>query len=180
MIRRRFVLVVPFLLGALPVAAAEAPAPPEARANVSFTLTVGRVGGPTGTKERTYKFVGQDGSVSRMLVGFRTPLPTRSSEEARGDAGSTAYIYQNVGVTADLDARSIDNGRFLVSGQVEISGAREGAPAESTPSGKPPMIGTFQQELHVVVANGKKIRIAEGPDPESGTLYVDLRVDRLE
>ena len=169
-------LLVPVLLAAAsPAAAADAP-PASARANVAFTLTVGRAGGPEGTKERTYKFVGQDGAISRMLVGFRTPIPTKSSEDGRSDA----YIYQNVGVTADLEALSLTGGRFLVSGQVEISGARESTAAAASAGTKPPMIGTFQQELHVVVPNGKKMRIAEGPDPESGTLYVDLRVDLLE
>lgn len=174
-------LLVPLLLAAAspaPAAEAAAPAAPSARANVSFTLIVGRVGGPEGTKERSYKFVGQDGSISRMLVGFRTPIPTKTAE---GGADSIAYIYQNVGVTADLETQSLSGGRFLVSGQIEISGARAGdTSAAASTSAKPPMIGTFQQELHVVIPNGKKMRIAEGPDPESGTLYVDLRVDLLE
>jgi hypothetical protein len=40
------------------------------------------------------------------------------------------------------------------------------------------MITTFQQVLHVVVTLGQKIRVAEGPDPDGGTLYLDLRADR--
>lgn len=178
MVRRVSALLVPFLLAAAPQApAADAGAAPAgAHANVSITLTVGRTGGPAGAKEKEYKFLGQEGTLSRILMGFRTPIPTRTSDEGHADAGSTAYVYQNVGVTADLEAQSISGGRFLVSGQVEISGAREGSSAGD----KPPLIGTFQQELHVVVVNGKKVRVAEGPDPEAGTLYVDLRVDLLE
>ena len=185
MVPRVSSLLIPVLLvAASPALAADAgAAPPSARANVAFTLTVGRNGGPDGVKEKTYKFVGQEGAISRMLLGFRTPLPTRSGDDSRGDAGSTAYIYQNVGVTADLEAQSIAGGKFLVSGQIEISGARDGAASAvgaTTAGGKPPLIGTFQQELHVVVTNGKKVRVAEGPDPESGSLYIDLRVDLLE
>jgi hypothetical protein len=108
------------------------------------------------------------------------PIPTRASDDAEGANASTSYIYQNVGVTAALDTQEVGPGRFLVSGQVEVSGAREGAAAVPSPAGKLPLIGTFQQAIRVVVANGKKLRVAEAPDPEAGTLYLELRVDLLE
>jgi hypothetical protein len=179
MISRASALLLSFVLVTVAAAASEEEsAPPAAGSNVAITLTVGRAGGAAGAKEKAYRFVGQDGAVSRILMGWRTPLPTRTADDKASDGASTSYIYQNVGVTADLNAQSVGGGRFLVSGQIEVSGSRD-APTVGE-AGKPPLIGTFQQALDVVVTNGKKLRIAEGPDPESGTLYIDLRVDLLE
>lgn len=179
--------MLPVLLAAAaPAVIAQSSATPEVRDNVSITLVVGRSGGTAPTNERTYKLVGQDGKPARMLMGWRTPIPTRSSDSKESE-GATSYIYQNIGMTADLQTQSVGKGRYMVSGQIEISGTREGtgvaaatAAAAATASGKPPLIGTFNQGLNVVVSTGKKIRIAESPDPEGGTLYLDLRVDILE
>ena len=90
-----------------------------------------------------------------------------------------SYVYQNVGVSAHLEARILVDGRVLVSGQVEISGARESR-TSGTALGNAPLIGTFQQELRVVLREGKRLRVSEAPDPEAGTLYLDLEVDLLE
>lgn len=158
--------------------AAEAPAP-GAHPNVQITLTVGRNGGPAGPVSKVYKVLGQEGSISRMLMGWKAPIPTRSAEDPSGGPASMSYVYQNVGVSADLETTALANGLLFVSGQIEISGAREGAPQPAAGS-KPPMIGTFQQALKIVVADGKKVRVAEGPDPEVGTLFVDLQVDVLK
>jgi hypothetical protein len=90
-----------------------------------------------------------------------------------------SYVYQNIGISANLVTRTLDGNRFLVTGQVEISGVREGTTAVASDA-KPPTIATFQQMLSVVLTGGKKLRVAEGPDPDGGTLYLDIRVDRLE
>ena len=147
--------------------------------NVSLTLVVGRIGGPPGAPERTYKMLGQDGAPMRMLMGWRMPIPTRSAAEGGEEPSSMSYVYQNVGVSAHLEARILVYGRVLVSGQVEISGARESR-TSGTALGNAPLIGTFQQELRVVLREGKRLRVSEAPDPEAGTLYLDLEVDLLE
>jgi hypothetical protein len=173
-------LVLPVVLAAVAPAAAGDVAAQAPRANVAITLTIGRAGGAPGFAEKVYRVLGQEGSETRMLMGWRTPIPTRASEDKGGDAASTSYVYQNVGVTADLETTAVGSDRLLVTGEIEISGAREGATATPASSGKPPMIATFQQVLHVVLTLGEKLRVAEGPDPDGGTLYLDLRADRLK
>ncbi len=172
-------LVLPAVLAAASSSPASDAAPPAAHSNVSITLTVGRTGGPSGSADRIYKVLGQEGSPTRMLVGWRTPIPTRSSDEKSGEPSSTSYVYQNVGVGGTFETQALGGGRLLVAGQIEISGAREASAAASS-GGKPPLIGTFQQDLRVVVRSGEKLRVAEAPDPDGGTLYIDLRVDLLE
>ncbi len=147
--------------------------------NVSLTLIVGRVGGAPQAPEKTYKMIGQDGAPMRLLMGWRMPIPTRSAADGGEEPSSMSYVYQNVGVSADVETRVLADGRVLVSGQVEISGARESHVA-GIALGKIPLIGTFQQSLHVVLREGKRLRVAEAPDPEAGTLYLDLQVDFLE
>ncbi len=172
-------LVLPIVLAAVAPAASAAATPPADRPNVSITLSVGRSGGASGAAEKVYKILGQEGATTRMLVGWRTPIPTRSSDDKGGETPATSYVYQNVGLTADLDVEALPGDRLLVAGQLEISGAREGQGVAAA-GGRPPMIGTYQQALRVVLKNGEKLRVAEGPDPEGGTMFVDLRVDRLK
>jgi hypothetical protein len=164
-------------LGAATAAATE-PGPAEpSRPNVAVTLTVGKTGGEPA--ERSYRMVAQDGSRASMLVGWRMPIPSMSKPaEGATAAPVLSYVYQNVGVNADLAIRILGSGRVLLEGTVEVSGAREGkqlATGETMP-----IIGTFNQRLTVVATENKKFRVAEAPDPDGGMVHVDLEVDVLE
>jgi hypothetical protein len=168
----------------VPVAAQEPAKPPKtepARAseplklapNVMVSITVGNDAGKKAGR-RTYRMVARDGEQAELLMGWRTPIPT-ASQSADGDDGAvTSYTYQNVGVTAKLSVRIVPDGRVMVEGQIEVSGARE-----EHESG-PPTIGTFQQALQVLMKEGAPLRVAEVPDPEDGTLYLELDVDVLD
>jgi len=166
---------------ALPAAAqAQQPAAaPGSQPNVAITLTVGKTGAEG--QDRAYRFVGQDGNRAAMLVGWRMPIPT-AAKPAEGNASATApvvnYVYQNIGVSADLDVKILASGAISLSGTLEVSGTRE---SKALASGeKMPIIGTFSQRLMVKATPKKKIRVAEGPDPEGGTLHVDLEVEVLD
>jgi hypothetical protein len=160
-----------------PVTFAQQPAGPEpARSNVAITLTVGKTGAEA--QDRKYRFVGQDGNRAAMLVGWRMPIPTAAKSDDGAAAAASAvvnYVYQNIGVSADLEVRILASGAVALSGTLEVSGTREGKAGE-----KMPIIGTFSQRLVVNTTPKKKIRVAEGPDPEGGTLHVDLEVEVLD
>jgi hypothetical protein len=146
--------------------------------NVLITLTVSKTGG-TGPGEKIYKMMGQDRSDANMMVGWRTPIPTTSAaSDDTGKAPTTNYIYQNVGIQAKLSIRILDKGRIWLKGGIEISGARDSQVGKSA-EGAPPMIGTFQQTLSAVVAEGKKLRVAEGPDPTGGIVSLDIEATTL-
>ena len=146
--------------------------PPTDRANVLITLTISKTGG-TGPGEKVYKMIGQDGSDANMMVGWRTPIPTTSAaKDESGKGGATNYIYQNVGVNAKLAIRILDKGRIYLRGGIEISGARDSQ--VGTPDEKVPLIGTFQQTLQATLTEGKKLRVAEGPDPAGGIVSLDI------
>jgi hypothetical protein len=161
-------------VSALALAATIAPAQEPATGNVQFTIALGEVDqGPL----RTYRLVGALGETSRMIVGFRTPIPTERSGEEGGPA-ATAFVYQNVGMTAVLRPLLESDRRLRVTGQIEVSGSR---PSELTnnPEGMP-VIGTFQQDVDVYVELGKPLRLAEGPGPEGGQRYIELTATLLD
>ena len=147
--------------------------------NVMITMTVGNVDEP-GAKVRTYRFLGRDGTAAAMLMGWRMPIPTSHSRSGDDDtAPVTSYVYQNVGVTAELEIDVLSDGRVLLAGEIEISGTREGTPPEQGATA-PPMIGTFQQALNVILREEQPIRVAQVPDPEGKTLYLQVEVDVLD
>jgi hypothetical protein len=168
------------VLLAVPPPEAQAPNP-SAGANIAITLTVGRTGGSGGPSEKVYRMMGRDDSMSRLLMGWRMPIPTRVTGEGAEATPAVNVVYQNVGVSADLRTDLVKAGVVRLRGEVEVSGLRETqATGAMGAGGKAPLIGTFQQSLDVVLKEGKKQRVAEVPDPESGTLYLDLEVDILE
>ncbi len=142
-------------------------------ANVLVTLTLGEVDhGP----QRNYRMITRTGEPARMLVGWRTPIPTVRSPD--GEGGETSYVYQNVGMTTRLQTNLLADGRLHVQGEIEISGAK---PAEmaSDVAGMP-VIGTFQQDIDVLLQADKPLRVAEAPDPEGGQRYLEIKASLLD
>jgi hypothetical protein len=149
-------------------------------ANIRVTVTLGDVEAETGPTVRTYKMLLRDGGPRvRMLMGWRTPIPTTSKPDEEGKAPLLSYIYQNVGMTAQLACRILPDGRVATQGAIEISGARPAIEGVETPSHMP-IIGTFQQDLDLTLRVGVPLRVAEVPDPEGGTMYLELAAEILE
>ena len=169
--------VLTLLAGARPTLAAE-PQPGSAR-NVQITITTGNTE-RRDVPVRSYRLLCREGAPrARMMVGWRTPIPTaRGGAEGGSEKPVTTFVYQNVGVTAQLETRMTSPSSIEVDGVIEISAAR-GIPGVELPPDMP-VIGTFQQELAVVLAPGKPLRVAEVPDPDGGTLYLQLEARVLE
>jgi hypothetical protein len=146
--------------------------------NVAITIKVGDTEPDGGPSERTYRMVALSGGpTASLLMGWRMPIPT---SQAAADSDSVtpvvSYVYQNVGMSADIETKVLSDGRLMLRGMIEVSGAR--APTESRPElSELPVIGTFQQGLYVVLEDGKWMRIAEVPDPDGGTLYLEIRAE---
>ena len=152
---------------------------PDLGSNVRITILVGKVLDDGSVGEREYRLVGREGGPrSEILMGWRTPIPS-THEDADANAKVTSYVYQNVGVSANIEFRAVSPGRFALLGLLEVSGVRE-SEADVGDSVAPPRIGTYQQQLSVVLEEGKALRVAEMPDPDGGQLYVDLKAETLK
>jgi hypothetical protein len=146
--------------------------------NVQITLAVGDVDDPA--PERVYRVVGQAGSAThRMLTGWRMPIPTHKAPDGdEAESEVTAFVYQNVGVTANLKVWMLSADRIRLEGQIELSGANDKMDAAS--EAQMPVIATFQQELRVVLKAGQPLKVAEVTDPEGRSLFLQLQVDVLD
>jgi hypothetical protein len=149
--------------------------------NVEITITVGDTQVQSGPKENIYRMVARaEGRPAQLLMGWRMPIPTT---KARGDddasAPVTSYVYQNIGMSASLEARVLDAEKIQLVGTIEVSGRREAELAQPEVEGMP-VIGTFQQGVNVVLKTGKAMRIAEVPDPDGGTLYLQIQAKIMD
>ena len=150
--------------------------------NVRLTLTI--IDSDPGSRPvtRAYEYVARDGGgKATLIMGWRVPIPTaRFADDSEGEP-TTEYVYQNVGFTANLWVTILEDGRILISGQIEASGARQ-APKEMREAAKDdlPIIGTFQQELSVTLKEGKALSLAEVPDPEGGRVQIEIKADILD
>ena len=151
--------------------------------NVAITITVGDTvpEDGEGPDERNFRMVMlAAGRSTNLLVGWRMPIPsTRQPDDDPDAAPVTSYIYQNVGMSARLKPSRLEDVRFLVVGSIEVSGKRNEPEAERNEAGLP-IIGTFQQDIYLVLRDGKKLRVAEVPDPEGGMIYIELQLDVMK
>jgi len=146
--------------------------------NVIVTITIGDVEKPDADR-RSYRLIARDGERSEILMGWRTPLPTSRATEGDDGAPVTSYTYQNVGVTSKIEVQLLPDRQVLLNGQIEVSGARED-PGEGADGSRPPTIGTFQQSLVALLRENEPLRVAQVPDPDGGSLYIELEVDILD
>ena len=177
-------LLVTVLLGQTSIALAQdtqTAAAVEPAPNVTITLTVGDTEAKSGQSERPYRMVARAGGrPARLLIGWRMPIPTTQSTDGDDDDDPVmTYVYQNIGMSADIEARVLEDGRIMLHGMIELSGSRDETPAAPA-AGSPPIIGTFQQGLHVVLEDGKSLRVAEVPDLEGGTLYLEALAEGMK
>jgi hypothetical protein len=169
------------VLSAVPVRAqAGSDVPVAVGPNVRLTLTIVDSDAGVRPDERTYEYVARDGGgKASLLMGWRVPIPT--TRAADGSEPVTEYVYQNIGFTANLWIEILEDGRILVQGDIETSGARQG-PQELRDAATDdlPIIGTFQQNLNVTLKEGKALVLAEVPDPEGGRVHLEIKADVLD
>jgi hypothetical protein len=168
-------LSLALLAGPAAVAANE-PATGPLDANYRVTLKIGDAESQSGFRERIYRTVARPGEPTELMMGWRTPIPSKRQEvTAGGEIPVTAYTYQNVGVTGHYEL-NLAGDKVLLRLQIEVSGAKEVVEQ----AGAPPTIGTFQQQLVVLLSNGKPLRIAEVPDHEGGSLFLEVTAEKLD
>jgi hypothetical protein len=143
--------------------------------NVMLEITLGAVGK---SDTRNYRLVTRSGETMRMLVGWRTPIPMMTSDNPETAAVVKSHVYQNVGMTATLRTTTLLDGRLRVVGQIEISGATKSE--ETTAPEGMPTIGTYQQDLDVILEPGKALRVAEVPHPEGGQRFLEITASLMK
>ena len=178
-------LVAFFWLQPHPAAAQEEPTPPapSVASNVGITITITDTEGDddAGPETRSYHMITQaNGPPTSLLMGWRMPIPTSRQPNDDPDAESViSYVYQNVGMSARLHSVQLDGRQVLIKGMIEVSGKRNEPQTEQNELDLP-IIGTFQQDLYVVLQDGKTLRAAEVPDPDGGTISIEIRADVMK
>lgn len=166
------------LLMAAPLTTATAQEVPTLGPNLMITLHVGGTDPGVGPVDRTYKMAAISGRPADILMGWRTPIPAETQVDPDGEPVTT-YVYQNVGMSATINAVALDGGRVHLKGQIEISG-KEAKDENTASDGRPPVIGTFQQAVQVILQDGQPMRVAEVPDPDGGTHFLEITVEVLK
>ena len=175
MLQRReamaFLALAGMLLAAAPVSvqAQEAAArPAEAQPNVSVTIRVHRLDHGQRRLLKSYNLlVAPDTPGSKLLSGSRVPLPM-------GGDGSdkAAFIYQNIGFSANAEVKLLGDGRIKLVALIEDSRLAE------TVAGRPPVVETRQLSVNAVLTDGKPMevtRVESETDP-SGLVEVEAKI----
>jgi len=180
MIRSTWPTILLLLLAVAIPAAGQTEAVATPAGNVAVTIKIGRIEAGRPPLEQVYKMVVRDGAdTAQMLVGWRMPIPTGKRGES-DDATRTEYVYQNIGLTARFRVAHTPSGPYALDGELEVSGATKESLQQPATGGTPPVIGTFQQRLSVLLPPNTPLRVAEGPHPEGGTVFVELEAHALE
>jgi hypothetical protein len=146
--------------------------------NVLLTITVSK-GGDSSVK--TYSLLARgDGTQAGLTMGWRVPIPTSTfsgKEDGPTGGSTTSYTYQNVGLTAHVRAKVIDD-VVALRGEIDVSTARS-ATRDSAGVPLAPTIGTFQQEFSVLLDERTPLELASVSNPDGGTLSIRIEADIL-
>lgn len=159
---------------AAPVAAGDRPQRPgDDGTNLLVTIVVTDTDTVGATTERTLRTLVADGEHARLSSGWKLPVATTTVEvDDGGGRGTpvTSMQYQDVGISASLQVRTVADGRVRLAGRVEVSGVDD----ERQRSVHLPQLGAFRHQFDVLLDPEVLTTVAEVPKPDGGTLTVRL------
>jgi len=146
---------------AVPVAAQESDDQRLPLKNIRVTIRhdVEDAGGTRMVKTR--EVVAQEGSRSRLLIGSRVPIAMAEVSGDDDEEPVITYAYQNIGFSAELRAWVLPNGKISVEAEIESSQI-----SPETADSEHPVILTYQQQVQVVLEDGKPMNVTRVEDPE--------------
>ena len=167
--------VVTLLTAAGPALAGDADSKSPAPGNIvlKVTLTQGGPGAPSASK--TYEVVAAAGEPVRLNVGMRYPFPATKVEPDKNIAPIVAFSYQNIGFIMDAVMKVAADGKITVDGTFESSQILETATARTGQ----PVIGTFNQTVHVRLTPGKPMQLHRVSETTDSTVSLTLVADLL-
>ena len=133
---------------------------------------------PDGKKMlKSREIVAQEGSRSRLLIGSRVPIPVSDVSHDAGDGVKpvTTYSYQNIGFSAELRAWILPDGKIGVEAAIESSQI-----SPETAGDSHPVILTYQQNVQVVLEDGKPMDVTRVEDPERVNGRFEIEAEILE
>ncbi len=167
-IGRSLTLLCMLSLVAAPLAAQESGEQRLPLKNIKVTIRYDTVA--NGTRMiKTREVVAQEGSRARLLIGSRVPIVTTEAASDDEDGPVTVYTYQNIGFSAELRAMVLSNGKISVEAQIESSQI-----SPETASSGHPVILTYQQQVQVVLDEGKPMHVTRVEDPERVTGHFEI------
>ena len=172
--KRVFSMVCPALVLALAVSglpAAGAEANPGSAPNVRVTFTLGKVEGKDKkTPLKSFALVVLSGDLSSLLTGARVPIPTT---QAADEGSVTTYTYQNVGLSAQVEAEVVAGGEVQIKANVEHSWI------DPETKNSQPVVETRHQQIRVSLKDGAALEITRSSDGEE-LRYVEVKADILK
>jgi hypothetical protein len=167
-------------LVAMPLLAADPPPQPgDDGSNVRFTLTIVNSGPGREASERSVHALALDGRTTRLLTGWRLPIPTTTFNTSTSVGSDvvpvTSYQYQDVGVAVRLEGRIVAERRIRVRGKAEVSSVEDASPSPTPPS--TPSIGTFDHEFEIILDDGVESKLVEVPRPDGGSIGLRLAAE---
>jgi hypothetical protein len=173
--KRAISIVCPALVLALAVSrlpAAGAEATPDSTSNVRVTFTLGKVEGKDKkTPLKSFALVVTSGGPSAtLLTGARVPIPTTQATDA---GTATTYTYQNVGLSAEVEAA------IGAGSEVQMRATVENSWIDPSTKDTQPVVETRHQRISVLLKDGVALEIARSSDGEE-LRYVEVKADILK
>jgi hypothetical protein len=110
-----------------------------------------------------------DAGRARLFIGAQTAVTWNEKD------GPTT-IFKNVGVTAEVAATTLPDGRYAVDGWFEASQRRRmpSGPGEAPVTAGNPILQAVQAQVRLTVREGETVPVASAVDPVTGEL---VRID---
>lgn len=143
----------------------------ELGSNIRITFTLGRIEGKKKMVQKSFALVVTSGGPSAsLLTGQRVPIPTTTDAD---DDSVRSYIYQNVGLSAEVQALITE------AGVIELQSIVENSWIDPETAKGQPTIETRHQEARVVLKDGVPLELARSSDGDQ-VRYVEVQADILD
>ena len=178
-----FAALLPLLFLASSSVADMAPAeksPRGSRPNILIRITTVKEGKEGRKVARSYSLICADGESSSLSSGARVPIPTTTTQDVSGaDAKTvTSLSYQNAGLSASLEASILGGGAVLLNARLEDSSFT--GPMENSAGARPRDMRSMNQNLRVVLKEGKPLRVASIDNADGESFHLEIEADILD
>ena len=150
------------------------------RPNILIKITTVREEGQGRKVAKSYSLICADGEASSLSSLARVPIPTTTTQDGSGTDEKTlsSLSYQNAGLSASFEPSILGGRAVLLNARLEDSSFT--GPMESSGGAKPRHMRSMNQNLRVILKEGKPLRVASIENAYGESFHLEVEADILD
>ena len=148
----------------------------ESMRNILVKFTITHQNSDGSQSDKVYELMTIEGHPTELLAGWRVPIVSRQvadSGNLQAASVGSSFIYQNVGVTIQVETMTLGKERVRLNGQIELSHLEQDTDTGPVAT---PKIGTFHQMFQAILTDGEPVTVSRAPKMDRGSIAIVAEV----